>query len=89
MATIQIHNLNGFDLLDDSESYLQELTDTELSMTNGGGTPTITIAITIVTLVTVVASYIFKSPAPPVGAGNDPIIHGINKRDAQFDANLP
>jgi len=46
MATIQINNLNaaGSDLFNDSESYLNELTDEEINMTNGGITPTITVA---------------------------------------------
>jgi lactobin A/cerein 7B family class IIb bacteriocin len=41
MATIKIHNLNaaGSELFNDSESYLNELTDEEMNMTNGGLTP--------------------------------------------------
>jgi hypothetical protein len=40
MATIKIGNLNpvGSELFGDSESYLNELTDGELNMTNGGST---------------------------------------------------
>jgi hypothetical protein len=41
MTTISIHDLRptGADLFDSSESYLQELSDTELSETNGGSSP--------------------------------------------------
>jgi hypothetical protein len=41
MATISIHDLRptGADLFDSSESYLQELSDVELSGTNGGTSP--------------------------------------------------
>ena len=48
MAKIAISELRpaGADLFDGSESFLQELTDTELNGTKGGGTPTI-VAFTI------------------------------------------
>ena len=48
MATIKINNLssNGSELLLDSDSYLNELTDDELGMASGGLTPVV-IAITI------------------------------------------
>ncbi|MEH1853590.1 MAG: hypothetical protein V7L11_18400 [Nostoc sp.] len=38
MANIKINNLNtaGSDLFNDSESFLNELTDSELNMTQGG-----------------------------------------------------
>lgn len=41
MAIIKINNLNtaGYDLFNDSESYLTELTDSELNMTQGGSSP--------------------------------------------------
>jgi hypothetical protein len=42
MAKITISELRpaGADLFDGCESFLQELTDTELNGTKGGGTPT-------------------------------------------------
>jgi hypothetical protein len=85
MATIQINNLRskGFDLFDDSENYLKELTDTEFNLTSGGSS--CLCVVTVVTLVGSVAYYIFKDPAPPQGAGNDPAIHGINKRNADLN----
>jgi hypothetical protein len=92
MATIQINNLqpNGFDLFDDRESYLKELNDAELNLTNGEGTPVaIATAVAVVTLVGSVAYYLFKPANPPVGAGNDPIVHKINERNAQIDELLP
>jgi hypothetical protein len=41
MAVITVSNLrpSGLDLFDSSESYLQELSDTELEGTKGGVTP--------------------------------------------------
>lgn len=41
MATIQISNLRptGSELFGDSESYLNELTNDELTMTHGGSSP--------------------------------------------------
>jgi hypothetical protein len=38
MATIKINNINapGSDLFNDSESYLDDLTDDEMSLTQGG-----------------------------------------------------
>jgi hypothetical protein len=41
MANISIYDLRptGADLFDGSESYLQELSDIELSETNGGSSP--------------------------------------------------
>jgi hypothetical protein len=41
MAIIKINNLNtaGFDLFNDSESYLNDLTDDEMSLTQGGSSP--------------------------------------------------
>lgn len=92
MAIIQINNLEhkGFNLFDDRESYLQELTNEELSLTNGEGTPiAIATAVAVVSLVGSVAYYLFKPANPPVGAGNDPVIHKINERNAQIDALLP
>jgi hypothetical protein len=57
MATIKIVDLSpvGSEFFADSESYLNELTDDELNMTQGGSTP---VCITVVTIVTAaVASY--------------------------------
>ena len=59
MATIKIADLNpvGSEFFADSESYLNELTNDELNMTQGGSTPAC-ISITVVTIVTAaVASY--------------------------------
>ena len=41
MASIKINNLQpaGSDLFNDSESYLNELTENELAMTHGGSSP--------------------------------------------------
>ncbi|MEY3826643.1 MAG: hypothetical protein RLZZ148_1460 [Cyanobacteriota bacterium] len=52
MASINISDLHpaGFDLLSDSESYLHELKDTELSATRGGITPLIVGTIIVVLL---------------------------------------
>ncbi|MDF5706646.1 MAG: hypothetical protein PUP90_02920 [Nostoc sp. S4] len=54
MATIKISDLRpaGSDFFMDSESYLNELTDEELSLTHGGSTPWcialgVTIAVTV------------------------------------------
>ena len=46
MATIAISNLHtpGAELFMDSESYLHELTDTELDVTKGGFTPAFLVA---------------------------------------------
>ncbi|MDZ8227299.1 MULTISPECIES: class IIb bacteriocin, lactobin A/cerein 7B family [unclassified Nostoc] len=47
MATIAISNLRtpGAELFIDSESYLQELTDTELDATKGGISPLVVLSI--------------------------------------------
>jgi bacteriocin-like protein len=54
MATIAISELRpaGADLFDGSESYLQELTDTELNQTKGG--------LTSLILTTPAAYYLYK-----------------------------
>lgn len=46
MATIKISDLQpvGTDLLSDSESYLNYLTDDELNLTKGGITPTLSLS---------------------------------------------
>ncbi|WP_138499833.1 hypothetical protein [Nostoc sp. PA-18-2419] len=56
MATIKINNLNasGSDLFNDSESFLNELTEDELNVTKGGSTP---FCITIVVSVVVYGKY--------------------------------
>lgn len=59
MATIKINNLksNGSDLFNDSENYLNELTNGEDMMTNGGITPII--AISVETVFISLATYSF------------------------------
>jgi len=49
MATIKINNLNtaGSDLFNDSESFLNELTEQEVNMTNGGISPVIVISVSV------------------------------------------
>ncbi|MEH1853588.1 MAG: class IIb bacteriocin, lactobin A/cerein 7B family [Nostoc sp.] len=61
MATIKINNLNaaGSDLLNDSESYLNALTDEEINMTNGGFTP-ILIVYGCAVLATALSAYAYK-----------------------------
>jgi hypothetical protein len=57
MATIKIVDLSpvGSEFFTDSESYLNELTNDELNMTQGGSTP---LCVTVVTMVTAaVVSY--------------------------------
>ena len=41
MSTIQINDLQtaGFDLFNDSESYMNSLTESELTTTHGGSSP--------------------------------------------------
>ena len=50
MATIKIADLSpvGSEFFADSESYLNELTDDELNMTQGGSTPVCSVVYTIV-----------------------------------------
>ncbi len=49
MATITIYNLRapGAELFMDSESYLQELTDTEIDATKGGFTPAFLVGVAV------------------------------------------
>ena len=51
MASIKINNLQpaGSNLFNDSESYLSELTETELNTNNGGLIPTVVIVTVVVT----------------------------------------
>jgi hypothetical protein len=43
MASIHIEQLSvGFDLIADTETYLDEITDTDLDLTKGGLTPVMT-----------------------------------------------
>ncbi|MBD2664909.1 hypothetical protein B6N60_01022 [Richelia sinica FACHB-800] len=43
MASIRIEQLSvGFDLIADTETYLDEITDTDLDLTKGGLTPVMT-----------------------------------------------
>ena len=56
MASIKINNLQlaGADLFNDSESYLNELNESELSFTNGGSSPLcVTLGITIGTNISI------------------------------------
>ena len=59
MATIKIVDLSpvGSEFFADSESYLNELTDDELNMTQGGSSP-VCLCSNQVPLVTVVMSYL-------------------------------
>lgn len=58
MATIKISDLTpvGSEFFVDSESYLNELTDDEFNMTKGGVTPGIIASITIVSLISLMAT---------------------------------
>jgi hypothetical protein len=60
MATIKIADLRpvGSEFFADSESYLNELTDDELNMTQGGSTPVCSVVwtITIVSLISMTAT---------------------------------
>jgi hypothetical protein len=40
MANIKIENISGSDLFNDTESFMQELTEDEFLSTNGGISPT-------------------------------------------------
>lgn len=53
MANIAISNLHasGFQLFSDKESYLRELSETELTMTQGGSTPTCAILLSVATYI--------------------------------------
>ncbi|MEQ9625076.1 hypothetical protein [Coleofasciculus chthonoplastes] len=52
MATIKISDLRpaGADLLQDSESFINELTDEDLNITHGGITPVLIIGLTLMAL---------------------------------------
>jgi hypothetical protein len=59
MAAISINDLQaGFDLISDQETYLNELTDEEFRLTNGGSptTPVCTVIATVVAFSTSVAA---------------------------------
>jgi hypothetical protein len=64
MAVISISNLRptGADLFDSSESYLQDLTDTELNGSIGGGTP-----LTLIPLYSALAFATYKLIRKAVG----------------------
>ena len=73
MATIKINNLNtaGFDLFNDSESYLNDLTDDEMSLTQGGSS--------ILCYYGIMASmYAARSSIGCINAANAVVIAGYN-----------
>ncbi len=64
MASIQIYDLQptGFDLFNDSESFMNELTDNELVNTQGGDATTIILSVIgVLVAVTVIGSGVNQS----------------------------
>lgn len=70
MATIAIQELKttGTDLLLDQETYLNELTDNELEIAKGGGTPAVVASSIMATAGSVAASYGITKAGIAVGA---------------------
>lgn len=62
MASIQILDLTptGSELFSSSESYMSEVTSTDLTSINGGGTPFL-----VVSAITLAASWVLYGPARP------------------------
>jgi lactobin A/cerein 7B family class IIb bacteriocin len=66
MSTINISDLHpaGSNLFSDSESYMNELGDSQLDMINGGGSPAIS-AISLVTLISAALVFLPAQAAAP------------------------
>lgn len=64
MPTIKISDLQptGSELFADSESYMNELGDSEFEMINGGGTPTIIVSVSVRWTINITARQTPKDP---------------------------
>jgi hypothetical protein len=72
MPSINISDLRpaGSELFSDSESYMAELGDSEFEMINGGGTPTISVSVSIRWTINITARRTpqatdYLTPTPP------------------------